>query len=171
MVPASEIRTYSYHPPLLGGAAVPGLDAVLRWMLATDKARRYPDAAAAAEAMEWVARAPGAGLCREMLERRVVPALRALFLRHWLAREGAPWDDTPEGGRRFLERELLLHRKAARWLTRERLEAGDSEAWDATALCTELLWSQVCMYVCVCVCECVSVCVCVCACVCGWVWV
>jgi hypothetical protein len=143
MLLAREIRTYSFSPPLLGGAAVPGLNPVLRRMLAADKAQRYPDAAAAAEAMEWVARDPDAELCRAMLERRVVPAMRALFLRHWMAREGAPWEDTPEGGRRYLDRELLRNRKAARWLTRERLEAGDSGAWDVTALSTVLLWSQV----------------------------
>ena len=103
MVLAREIRGFAFRPPLLGGAAVPGLDPVLRRMLATDRAQRYPHAAAAAEAMEWVAREPGAGLCREMLERRVVPALRALFLRHWRAREGAAWEDTAEGGRRYMQ--------------------------------------------------------------------
>ncbi len=140
---AREIRTFAYCPPLLGGDAVPGLDPVLRRMLATDRAQRYPNAAAAAEAMDWVAREPDAGLCRVLLEERAVPALRALFLRNWMAREGMPWEDTAEGGRRYMERELVRNRRAARWLTRERLEAGDSRLWDVSALSTVLLWSQV----------------------------
>ncbi len=143
MVLAREIRTYSFKPPLLGAAAVPGLNQNLRRMLATDRAERYCNAAEAAEAMDWVAREPDADVCRALLEQRVVPAMRKLFLRHWMEQEGTPWDDTPECGQDYMEREVKLNRKATNWLIRERLAAGDSRAWDATALCTILLWSQV----------------------------
>ena len=142
MVTARHIRTYSFLPPATD-AAVPGLSMVLRRMLATDRGARFRDAAEASEAMGWVVREPDADLCRAMLEERVVPALRALFLRHWAEREGAPWGDTPEAGQRYLAREVAVNRRAANWLIRERLEAGDSAAWDATALCTILLWSRV----------------------------
>ncbi len=143
MEAAREICAYSFRPPLVEEAAVPGLNLILRRMLATDRAARYRDAGEAAEALEWVAREPDADLCRAMLERLVVPSLRALFLRHWAAKEGVEWADTPECGRLYLEREVACNRKAANWLIRERLEAGDSGAWDATALCTVLLWSRV----------------------------
>jgi hypothetical protein len=143
MVLAREIRTYSFKPPLEGAAAVPGLNQVLCRMLATDRAESYCDAGEAAEAMEWVAREPDADMCRAVLEQRVVPAMRALFLRHWEAKEGVPWEDTFECGQRYMEQELTRNRKAANWLIRERLAAGNSRAWDATALCTILLWSQV----------------------------
>jgi serine/threonine protein kinase len=140
-----KISAYFFEPPLLwpGEAKVPGLNQVLRRMLATDRAVRYSNAVAAAEAMNWVAREADVDLCRAMLERRVVPAMRALFLRHWIEKEGSPWTDTPECGQCYLEREVKLNRKAGNWLTRERLAAGDSGAWDATALCTILLWSHV----------------------------
>ena len=143
MVVARQIRTYSYLPPTIAEGAVPGLNLVLRRMLYADRAERYRDAAEAAEAMEWITREPDGDLCRAMLEGRVVPALRALFLRHWKAKEGTPWGETPECGRRYVAREIALNRRAANWLIRERLEAGDSANWDATALCTILLWSLV----------------------------
>ena len=140
---ARAISTYSFMPPLLEEEAVPGLDQVLMRMLATDRAERYPDAGVAAEAMNWVAREVDKELCRAMLEQLVVPAMRALFLRHWMEKEGSPWDDTLECGQHYMEREVKRNRKATNWLIRERLAAGDSRAWDATALCTILLWSQV----------------------------
>ena len=143
MVLAREIRTYSFDPPLLGAASVPGLNQVLRRMLATDRAERYWDAAEAVEALEWITQEPDADVCRAMLEQQVVPAMRALFLRHWMEKEGSPWEDTLECGQHYMEREVKRNRKATNWLIRERLAAGDSRAWDATALCTILLWSQV----------------------------
>ena len=142
MVTARHIRTYSFLPPATD-AAVPGLSMVLRRMLATDRGARFRDAAEASEAMGWVVREPDADLCRAMLEERVVPALRALFLRHWAAREGAPWRDAPEAGRLYLAREVACNREAAGWPMREQLEAGDSAGWDLTALCTVLLRSGV----------------------------
>ena len=143
MVLAREIRTYSFSPPLLEGDTVPGLNQVLRRMLATDMAERYCNAAMAAKAMEWITLEPDAKLCRDILEQRVVPAMRALFLRHWMEKEGSTWDDTPECGQHYMEREMTRNHRATNWLIRERLAAGDSRAWDATALCTILLWSQV----------------------------
>jgi hypothetical protein len=112
-------------------------------MLARDRGERYRDASEAAEAMRWVSQEPDADLCRAMMEQRVVPAMRALFLRHWAEQEGEPWANTPEYGKRYMEREVATNRRAANWLIRERLAAGDTGSWDATALCTILLWSQV----------------------------
>jgi hypothetical protein len=142
MALAREIRSYSFMPPLPGEEAVPGLNRVLMRMLVTNRAERYLDAAEALEAMGWVARDQDVELCRAMMEHLVVPAMRTLFLRHWAEKEGSPWEDTPEFGHRYLEREMKHNRRAAKWLIRERLAAGDSGAWDATALCTILLWSQ-----------------------------
>jgi hypothetical protein len=143
MVLAREIRTYSYDPPLMGESVVPGLNQVLMRMLATDRGTRYHNAAEACEAMKWVAQDPDGDLCNAMLAKLVAPSMRALFLRLWEKHEGTPWEDTPECGQRYLEREVKRNRKAANWLIRERLAAGDSRAWDVTALCTILLWSQV----------------------------
>ena len=137
-----EICAYTFVPPLAGAAAVPGLNQILQRMLATNPTARFRDAAEATEEMEWITREPDADLCRAMLEQRVVPALRSLFLEHWAEKSGSPWDDTPECGQRYLEEEIKRNRKAANWLIRERLAKGDSAAWDATALCTILLWSQ-----------------------------
>ena len=123
-------------------AAVPGLNQILERMLVTNRAARFQDAAEAAQEMEWVTREPDADLCRAMLEQRVVPALRSLFLQHWAKKAGSPWEDTAECGQRYLEEEIKRNRKAANWLIRERLAKGDSAAWDTTALCTILLWSQ-----------------------------
>ncbi len=136
------ICSYTFVPPLAGEAAVPGLNQILERMLVTNRAARFQDAAEAAQEIEWVTREPDADLCRAMLEQRVVPALRSLFLRHWAEKSGSPWDDTPECGQRYLEEEVKRNRKAANWLTRDRLAEGDSTAWDTTALCTILLWSQ-----------------------------
>jgi hypothetical protein len=143
MVVASKIRTYSYRPPAAGAAAVPGLNSVLRRMLSTDRAARYRDAGETLEDMELVSREPDADLCQALLEGRAVPALRALFLWHWAAKEGTRWKDTPENGRLYLAREVACNREAITWLVRERLEAGDSGSWDAMVLCTILLRSQV----------------------------
>ncbi len=143
MVVARQIRTYSYRPPTMVEGPVPGLNLVLRRMLAIDRAARNRDAAEAAEAMEWITRQPDGDTCRAMLEGRVVPALRVLFLRHWAAKEGTQWGDTAEYGRWYMAREVALNRRASNWLIRERLEAGDSGNWDVTALCTILLWSLV----------------------------
>ncbi len=143
MVLAREIRTYSYDPPLVGESAVPGLNQVLMRMLATDRASRYRNAAETYEAMKWVAQDPDEDMCNSLLAKQVVPSMRALFLQLWEKHEGTSWEDTPECGQRYLEREVKLNRKAANWLIREKLAAGDSRAWDVTALCTILLWSQV----------------------------
>jgi hypothetical protein len=141
MVLAREIRAYSYKPPLL--EEVPGLNLVLLRMLATDRAERFCNAVETVDAMEWVAREPNVELCRAMLEQLVVPAMRVLFLQHWMEKEGSLWVDTPECGQHYMEREVICNRRAANWLIRERLAEGDSREWDATALCTILLWSQV----------------------------
>ncbi len=140
---ARQIRTYSYCPPAVGAAEVPGLNSVLRRMLSTDRAARFRDAGETLEAMELVLRKPDLDLCLAVLEGLAVPALRALFLRHWAAKEGTQWKDTPENGRLYLAREVACNREAITWLVREQLEAGDSGSWDAMVLCTILLWSQV----------------------------
>jgi hypothetical protein len=139
---AREIFGYTFVSPMAGEAAVPGLNHMLQRMLVVNPAARFRDAAEAADEMEWVTREPDADLCRAMLEQRVVPALRSLFLQHWAKKAGSPWKDTAECGQRYLEEELKRNRKAANWLIRERLAKGDSAAWDATALCSILLWSQ-----------------------------
>jgi hypothetical protein len=138
-----EIPKYSFKSPLPDSEGVPGLDRVLRRMLDTDRATRYSNAVEALEAMQWIATEPNENFCRTMLEQQVVPAMRALFLRHWEEKEGIPWEDTPDCGQLYLAREIRCNKKAGNWLIRERLAAGDSKTWDATALCTILLWSQV----------------------------
>ena len=161
---------------------MPGLNLILRRML-TSRAARLCDAAAASEAMTWVAREPDAYLCLAVLQERVVPALRSLFLQHWEKQAGTPWEDTPEHGQRYMQEEVKRNRRAAKWLIRDRLARGDSAAWDTTELCAILLWSQVsprgltvkshvgrslrrggrsvCVRACACVRACVRVCVCV----------
>ena len=143
MVLAREIRTYSFTPPLLGEEEVPGLNLVLKQMLNTDRGSRYRDAVEVLAGIEWVAREQNEILCRELMEQRVVPAMRDLFLRHWMQKEGSQWEDTPEYGQLYLEREKKVNRKAANWLIKEKLASGNSGSWDATALCTILLWSNV----------------------------
>ncbi len=140
---ARQIRTYSYRPPKMVEGAVPGLNLVLQRMLSTDQTSRYRDAGEAVEVMELVAREPDGDLCLTMLKGLVVPALRALFLQHWEAKEGSQWKDNSEYGRLYVAREVACNREAMKWLVREQLEEGDSRSWDATVLCTILLRSQV----------------------------
>lgn len=115
-------------------------------MLAVEKKSRYADAAAVHEAMRWVAEVPSKKQCRDLLEQRVAPLLRALFLRNWEEKEGEPWQDNAEYGKRYFER--VAKNKKSRHLAgkeqvKTKLEAGDSRMWDISLLCTILLWYNV----------------------------
>ena len=140
---AHKICNYKFKPPLPSEAAVPGLNQILKRMLVTNRARRFRDAAMTAVSMELVAREPDVKLCRDMLEKLVVPVLRSLFLEHWKEKSGSPWDDTRECGQRYMEEEKRRNRRAAAWRDGNRLAMGNSAEWDTSALCTILLWSQV----------------------------
>ena len=116
-----------------------GLNLVLRRMLSTCRAARYRDAAEAAEAMECIMRGPDGEMCLAMLERRVVPALRALFLRHWAAKEETPWGDKDQQSRARPAVRGAGGRVQPRGDKLAGLEEGDSGSWDAAVLCTILL--------------------------------
>ena len=143
MVTANKIRNFKFQPLSFIQETVPGLNMILKRMLEVDRGKRYQNAAEVLDSMRYFLEAPNENTCNKLLGNELVPVLRKYFLLHWRTTEGTVWADDEEAGKAYWAREVELNKKAKSWLSKDKFMSGNTAAWDITALCTILLWSNV----------------------------